>query len=158
MRIGSPSAYVSIHQQHTLACVSKYTLIFQLDRANLSGSKNKTKTQFPLALNRESQTLKRGESEGDLYNLQVVVVQGNLTKQEHYVTFLKPVAGPHWPLFDDHNVQWVSEESVLAQQANPPIILLQSTTYTYLTLGRWKRVRKRKKKHSSLFFSTVLLS
>ena len=109
MRIGTPSAYVSIHQQHTPACTSKDTLIFQLDRANLSGSKNKTKTQFPLTLNRESQTLARGESEGDLYNLQTVVVhQGNSTKQGNFVTFLKPAAGPHWALFDDHKVQWVS--------------------------------------------------
>ena len=34
----------------------------------------------------------------------------------HYVASLKPAAGPHWALFDDHEVQWVPEKSVLPQE------------------------------------------
>jgi len=33
----------------------------------------------------------------------VVVYQGN-SKRGHYVASLKPAAGPHWVLFDDHEV------------------------------------------------------
>ena len=113
------------------------TIILQIDRADLSGRKNATVTQFPRKLDRECQFLAGGGREGTEYELEAVVVhQGNSTKG-HYITFLKPAEGPHWALFDDHNVQWVQEKEVLAQEATilvytRPDCMVEDETITIL--------------------------
>ena len=77
-----------------------------------SGRKNTIATQFPLMLDREYQFLVGGGREGTSYELQAVVVHQGNSKKGHYITFLKPAEGPHWALFDDHEVQWVQEKRV----------------------------------------------
>ena len=93
------------------------TIIFQIDRANLSGQKNTTVMQFPLKLGRECQVIARCGSKGTEYELQAVVVHRGDSKKGHYITFLKPAGGPHWALFDDDIVKWVQEKEVLDQEA-----------------------------------------
>jgi hypothetical protein len=56
------------------------TIIFQIDRGNLSGRKNTTVMQFPLKLERECQFRARCGNKGTEYELQTVVVhQGDST-------------------------------------------------------------------------------
>ena len=93
------------------------TIIFQIDRADLSGRKKTTATQYPLKLDRVCQILTGYGNEGAEYELQTVVVHQGNSKKGHYITFLKPTEGPHWALFDDHSVQGVQETRVLAQEA-----------------------------------------
>ncbi len=92
-------------------------IIFQIDRVDLSGRKNTTKTQFPLKLDRQCQILAGCGNKGSEYELQSVSVHQGNSEKGHCITFLKPAGGPHWALFDDHNVQWVQEERVLTQEA-----------------------------------------
>jgi hypothetical protein len=93
------------------------TIIFQIDRANLSGRKNTKMMQFLLKLGRECQVIARCGSMGMEYELQSVVVHQDDSKKGHYNTFLKPAGGPHWALFDDDIVKWVQEKEVMEQEA-----------------------------------------
>jgi hypothetical protein len=93
------------------------TIIFQIDRANLSGRKNTTVMQFPLKLGRECQVIARCGNKGKEYELQTVVVHRGDSRKGHYFTFLKPAGVPHWALFDDDIVRWVQEKEVLDQEA-----------------------------------------
>ncbi len=93
------------------------TIIFQIDRATLTGNKNTTGMQFPLKLERECQVIARCGSKGTEYELQEVVVHLVDSKKGHYITYLKPAGGPHWALFDDNIVKWVQEKEVLDQEA-----------------------------------------
>jgi len=93
------------------------TIILQIDRANLSGRKNKKIMQFPLTLGRECQVIAKCGSRGMAFELQAVVVHQGDSKKGHYIAFIRPSGGPHWALFDDENVKWVQEKEVLAQEA-----------------------------------------
>jgi hypothetical protein len=91
-------------------------ILFQIDRADLTGRKSTTTTQFPLKLDRTCQHLAGCGSKGAEYELQAVVVHQGNAKKGHYITFLKPAGDPHWDFFDDDTVQWVQEKRVLDQE------------------------------------------
>jgi hypothetical protein len=93
------------------------TIIFQIERAYLSGRKNAAVMQFPLKLERECQFIARCGNKGTEYELQAVVVHQGDSKKGHYITFLKPAGGPHWALLNDDTVKWVQEKEVLGQEA-----------------------------------------
>jgi hypothetical protein len=111
------SSVHGFHITETTTDSENNMIIFQIDRVDLSGRKNTTKTQFPLKLDRQCQILPGCGNKGTEYELQTVSVHQGNSEEGHYITFLKPAGGPHWVLFDDHNVQWVQEERVLTQEA-----------------------------------------
>ena len=82
-----------------------------------------------MTLSKECQFLAGEKSAGVPYSLQVIVVHQRNSKRGHYVTYLKPEAGPFWVCFNDHIVGWVSEKDVLTQEA---------TILIYTRLDRWE--------------------
>ena len=93
------------------------TFIFQLDRMDMMGSKNRKKTKFPVFLGQEHLKLMGSERGGEAYALQAVVVHSGGSGRGHYVTYLNRKTDHRWTLFDDHQVQEVPEELVCNQEA-----------------------------------------
>jgi hypothetical protein len=81
---------------------SKNTVIIvQIDRLELTGRRNTTKTQFPRTLDRMCQSIAGCGNQGAEYELQAVVVHQGTPNKGHYIALLKPKGGPHWAKFDD---------------------------------------------------------